>query len=208
MFEIAGGYRPRRCEKRVTVQHTNRRGQTFHLRQGAPRAGRPNYYFSLSGEGNLVDAVPDGYEVYEHPKGQVFLRKIQAQAVTADEIAQVEKEIKRHPRLRQSRVDVRGRTITVYIPNLQAERSLVQLLAEVAGQRGIDVPALVAHGRTLSPEFRLELIDEERRVFQAQRYCYLGSIDDWIDIGEPGQLRDLVRRYAQHLGKDSWFDLI
>ncbi|MDI7278045.1 MAG: hypothetical protein QME94_18855, partial [Anaerolineae bacterium] len=187
----------------MAVQYTNRRGQTFYLHQGAPCAGRPNYYFSLSAEGNPVDAVPDGYEVYEHPRGQVFLRRVRAQAVRPDEIATVEREIRRHARLRHSRIDVRGRIITVYIPNVEAERSLAELLQEVAGERRIDIPAIVARGRQLSPDFRLKLIDEERRVFQAQRYCYLGSIDDWIHIGSPGGLRDLVRTYVQHLGKDS-----
>jgi hypothetical protein len=208
MSTSTGTYQPGGHEYRVTVQHTNRRGQTFYLHEGAPRAGKPNYYFSLSAKGSPVDAVPDGYEVYEHPRGQVFLRKVRARAVSDGEIALVEREIRRHAHLRNSRVDARGRLITVYIPDQEEENSLAELLEEVAGGRRVDIPAIVTRGRRLSPEFRLKLIDEQRRLFLPQRYCYLGSIDDWIRIGDPGRLRDLVRTYAPHLGKNSWLDLI
>jgi hypothetical protein len=36
--------------------------------------------------------------------------------------------------------------------------------------------------------------------------CGIGSIDDWIDIGH-GSLTTLVKRYVQHLGKESYFEL-
>ncbi len=32
-----------------------------------------------------------------------------------------------------------------------------------------------------------QLVDATRRTFQAQRYCFLGSVDDWIEIGKPGK---------------------
>jgi hypothetical protein len=53
-------------------------------------------------------------------------------------------------------------------------------------------------------QFLLE--DEQRRTFTAQRYCFIGSIDDWIDIGH-GPLRKLVKRYVKHLGQESYFEL-
>lgn len=191
----------------MAVQHTNRRGQTYHLHQQRTRAGKPNYYFSLVSQGDLPDAVPAGYEVYEHPHGQVFLRKVRTQAVAPDEIAQIERAIARYPRLEHSRVDLKGRTITVYVPNQQAERSLTELLREVAGGRDVDVEGIVARGRRLSPEFRLLLVDEERRLYTPQRFCYLGSIDDWIEIGESGRLSDLLESYLRYLGTESWYDL-
>jgi hypothetical protein len=53
-------------------------------------------------------------------------------------------------------------------------------------------------------QFLLE--DEKRRTFTAQRYCFIGSIDDWIDIGH-GALTKLVKRYVKHLGQESYFEL-
>jgi len=40
----------------------------------------------------------------------------------------------------------------------------------------------------------------------AQRYCFRGAVDDWIDIGH-GPLAPLVKTYVKHLGKESYFDL-
>ncbi|MCX6031107.1 MAG: hypothetical protein NT169_17640 [Chloroflexi bacterium] len=37
-----------------------------------------------------------------------------------------------------------------------------------------------------SPVLRFILNNEARRTFRAERWCYLGSIDDWIEIGMPG----------------------
>jgi hypothetical protein len=51
------------------------------------------------------------------------------------------------------------------------------------------------------------LADEERRLFLAQRYCFRGSIDDWIGIGSLDTLTNLVRTYVKHLGKESYFEL-
>jgi hypothetical protein len=51
------------------------------------------------------------------------------------------------------------------------------------------------------------LIDARRRTFVTQRYCFIGSIDDWIDIGRSGTLAHLVTQHVKHLGKESYFNL-
>jgi hypothetical protein len=52
-----------------------------------------------------------------------------------------------------------------------------------------------------------QLVDGTRRTFQTLRYCFLGSVDDWIEIGKPGKLATLVKRYVKHLGQDSYVEL-
>ena len=51
------------------------------------------------------------------------------------------------------------------------------------------------------------VIKAQRRTFQTQRYCFLGSVDDWIVIGKPGKLSTLVKKYVKHLGQDSYVEL-
>ena len=57
--------------------HTNRKGQTYHLHQSVRKDGRPHYYCTQRSDGDTVaDSLPDGYEFYEKPESaQVFLRK-------------------------------------------------------------------------------------------------------------------------------------
>ena len=58
-----------------------------------------------------------------------------------------------------------------------------------------------------APMLLFQLVDGSRRTFQTQRYCFLGSVDDWIEIGKPGKLATLVKRYVKHLGQDSYVEL-
>jgi hypothetical protein len=44
-------------------------------------------------EGDLVDTIPSGYEIYENPNGRVFLRRISAQIVFPEEVAAVREEM-------------------------------------------------------------------------------------------------------------------
>ena len=55
---------------------------------------------------------------------------------------------------------------------------------------------------------RFTLIDEDTRRFAAERWCFLGSIDNWIDLSGGGELAGLVKRYAPHIGKESFFELM
>lgn len=58
-----------------------------------------------------------------------------------------------------------------------------------------------------TPDMQFVLVDETKRTFATLRYCYLGSIDDWIPIGRSGKLPRLVKRYVKHLGKESFVTL-
>jgi hypothetical protein len=45
------------------------------------------------------------------------------------------------------------------------------------------------------------------RLMLLPRFCYLGSIDDWIEIGPIDQLATLVKTYVKHLGQESFYEL-
>ena len=60
----------------MPVTHVNRKRDTYYLQAGKTKTGTPRYWFSKSTEGDLVDAIPAGHEVYENPEAQVFLRRI------------------------------------------------------------------------------------------------------------------------------------
>ena len=79
------------------VQYVNKRGQTYYLHQGITKTGKPKYFFSMKSKGTPVDTIPDGFEIYENPDAQVFLRRIQPKIITDNEIAIIEKEMKQSP---------------------------------------------------------------------------------------------------------------
>ncbi len=61
------------------------------------------------------------------------------------------------------------------------------------------VAALVAQAVHYFPMMQFLLEDKQRRTFTAQRYCFIGSIDDWIDIGY-GLLPNLGQKVCQTPG--------
>ncbi len=58
------------------------------------------------------------------------------------------------------------------------------------------------------PIMRFILEDKERRIFRAERYCFKGSIDDWIFVGLPNKLNVLARKLVKHLGQESFYELL
>jgi uncharacterized protein YaeQ len=58
-----------------------------------------------------------------------------------------------------------------------------------------------------SPMLQFILMDAKQRLFAVQRYCFRGSIDDWINIGLPDTLTHGVKTFVKHLGKASYFEL-
>ena len=75
------------------IQHTNRAGKIYYLREQKTKTGKTRYFFSArkEGKGTAVEKIPEGYEIYEHPENaQVFLRKRQPQLITGIEKRLVE----------------------------------------------------------------------------------------------------------------------
>ncbi len=67
----------------MPVTYTNKSKKTYYLHHGKTKTGKPRYHFSMKDKGNLMEKIPEGYEIYEHPSNaQVFLRKKQPQILT------------------------------------------------------------------------------------------------------------------------------
>jgi hypothetical protein len=186
----------------MSVTHVNRKNDTYYLHVGQTKTGKPKYWFSKSSEGDLVDTVPTGYEVYENPEAQVFLRKIVPQLVTPFEVAIVENGLKRYAPGQFCIVDVQGEHIVVH----HAERVTFSL-----DRFGLGTHALPPSCRSYVKVMRFTLTDENTRRFRVQRWCFRGSIDRWIDLWmsrSEGQLSDLVKTFCRHIGQKSFFELM
>jgi hypothetical protein len=184
----------------MPVTHVNRKEDTYYLHSGRTKTGKPRYWFSKSEDGELVESIPKGYEIYENPDAQVFLRKIVPQLVTPFEVAVVTRGLERYaPEM--CLVDVQGEYIVVY----HAEKSKLDLA---------DFPFAfrepIFHGRFMKI-IQFILVDEDERTFRVQRWCFRGSIDRWIDLGSSkseGNLPDLVKEFCPHIGQESFFELM
>ena len=191
---------------RRPVTYINRRSQTFYLHQGKTKIGRLKYFFSLKSSGPLADTVPEGYEVYENPTGQVFLRKKKPAIISDSEIRVVDEGMRKYSDIEYYRLDIKKDAIVVYLADQDVE-TMGELLPERYILKYGGMEKALDSILEYSPMMRFVLADNKKRKFVAERYCFLGSIDNWINIGGPDKLENLIKWYLKYLGKESFFEL-
>ena len=108
------------------------------------------------------------------------------------------------------KIDVRGKAIIIYTADQDFD-TLVDHACSPVFQNSIEENErrmrLIRESIHYSDILKFILEDDKRRTFMTQRYCFLGSIDDWVYIGKPGTLPTLVKKYVKHIGKESYFEL-
>jgi hypothetical protein len=178
---------------------------------GETKTGKPRYYFSREPKEGSPDQIPDGYRISESVNGIVSLVKDRPQLILPEETATVEAALARHPKSREYRVAVQRNQLVVYErlgPDMETLSTIFGEFSPLPSdvvrdglQEQLDKTA------RFSPVMRFVLIDPEEREFNAERWCYLGSIDDWIDIGKSGKLQELAGSLIPKLGTDELFEL-
>ena len=191
----------------MAVTWKNRREDVYYLHEGRTKTSKPKYYFSRSDKGMIVDNIPDEYEIYENPNAQVFLRRKLVSLIKDEELDLVERGVRQYADLKNFIVDRKKRTMTVFLPDqdLEGLKAELQRFALISTEKLNDV---FEKSLTYSPMLRFSLESEDQRGFLVQRYCFLGSIDDWIHLESSSSLKDMVKKYCKHLGKESFFDLM
>ncbi len=198
----------------MSVEHTNRKGDVYYLQAGKTRTGKPRYWFGRKLTGERVQSVPAGYEIYEQPEtGQVSLRKPKPTEISELERDIVADGLRRDAGLEHFIVDVQDNSLVVYLPGM-SERAADRLLNVLAGPfsamspRVQECKAQLMKTSDYTKMMRFLLVNAEERVFAVQRWCFRGSVDDWIWVGGPARLDALVREYGRHLGKESFYEMM
>jgi len=197
--------------ERMPITYTNRKGVTYYLCQGVTRTGKPRYYFAREPQGDPLEQIPAGYIISESVNGIVSLVRACPAQILPDEVAAVESAVRRHPKSRNYRVGIKQNRIEVY----ERVGPDVDNLAPIFRELGVMGPGLTERlqarldqNAQFAPVMRFILKDTERRIFQAQRMCYRGSIDGFIDLhGELGAIEELARQLVPTLGTDEFFEL-
>jgi hypothetical protein len=190
----------------MQIQHVNRKRQTYYLHEGKTKTGKPNYFFSMKSEGILVESIPEGYEIYENPNAQVFLRKIQPQVISDKEKGTIQKYINKVKSGNRYIIDVKGKMITIF-ESQQTNHFIDDLLNDFPLINKLDAIQLSQSSDYYQQIMRFVIDDIENRVFRVERYCFLGSVDDWIYLDNSDKLESLAKKYIKHLGSESFYDL-
>jgi hypothetical protein len=183
--------------------YSSRTGKTYYLHTGPKRGSGVQHYFSTKLKGALAEKIPDGFEVYESVNGQVYLRRQEPRLIKEDELQCIQERIGQPRGKHRYKAEVRGAVITVHESSQDlsafAQFGLIRLPAAIEAMN-----EQFAH---YQPVLRFVLIDAERRLFAPERFCFRGSVDDWIPIGAPDTLQKHAAKYLKHLGQDSFYEL-
>lgn len=149
--------------------------------------------------------IPAGYQVDESVNGIVSLVKVRPQLIIPEELARVETTLKKHPEGHKYRAVIKNNQIVIY-------ESQGSDYAEILIQMGWTASESSGHkiserDAQYSPIMRFILDSNEGRIFIPQRWCFLGSRDEWIIAGDSGKIDFLVEKLIPKLGTDEFFEL-
>src|SRR5215468_7419623 len=98
----------------MSIQHVTRTGKIYYLHIGEGKTGKPNYFFSTKGTGDLAESLPAGYEIYENVRAQVFLRRPPPKIVTDAEITLVRKALNNHAEEWRYKIETKKNAIIIH----------------------------------------------------------------------------------------------
>ena len=152
----------------------------------------------------MADAIPEGFEIYETPNGQVYLRRKKPVRIQPAELALVENELQRRQTSQHCYLaEVSDEEIIIHEGDTRID-ALREINVRFSAS-GLEERAV--RNAHYMPVMRFVRQDEAKRVFRPERYCFRGSVEDWISIGEPDQLGKLASKFLKHLGRDSIYEL-
>ncbi len=197
------------------LEYKNRRGDVYYLQQCKTRTGKPKYYVGKKLTGEPVAALPEGHELYERPDtGIVVFRKIRPSLITELERAQAEAIVRRASGLSHAIVAIEDDALVVYTPSVTGAEidSLMSMAGgaffSLASARVREVREEQIKRSLFTQMLRFTLVNPDTREYRAERWCFRGRIDNWIYLPGHGSLPALVEEYAQHLDRESFFELM
>lgn len=193
----------------MSITYTNRKGFKYFLNKGVTKTGKPRYAFAREQKGEPVDEVPQGYEIEESVNGVVSLVKFRPKLIPYEESVCVEDALERHPKARKYRVAVKDKQIIVYEALGRGTENLLDMLGSL-GNRDVlrkRIQGFEDRNAQFTPVMRFILEDQETREYHAERWCYRGSIDDWIHVGHSGKIDQLAKKLTPKLGTDEIYEL-
>jgi hypothetical protein len=192
------------------LEYVNRHGDRYFLLQGKTKTGKPKYYASMKTGENAAAEMPEGYEFYEQPQGGlVTVRKIQSTRILPLERMQIEAWTRKLAGIVHFIIEIKGDSLIVHTPGNDIESEAREWAAEGIGKSLATIRERLAKRANYAAMFRFKLSDEDERLFDAERWCFRGSIDGWLPLSGGGQsLETLARKYLPHLAKESFFDLM
>ncbi|KAB8127850.1 hypothetical protein F9U64_16985 [Gracilibacillus oryzae] len=183
----------------MAVKHTNFRGDEYFLHVRKTSKGNPSYYFKKDDDITEVEEIPEGYEVYEHPNGRVYLTKKANKRINDKEIKILDEAMKKHSPIKDYKLDVKRDRVYIFTYENPFSVHEIPAVVEVLSDPKY---------KTYEEKLCFTLVDKETREFQVERRTYIGEkYGQWLYLEMSGDLKKIAEHYVQYLGKEEFFEL-
>ncbi len=153
-----------------------------------------NRELDMAGNEPLVVDTPKGRYQVEWDDSLVFLRRKTASIIREDEFAMIQSSLDRIRGKSRFKAEIKKNMIVIH----QADESsgLAELLPPWFDAAKVE--ELKAKHASYQPVMRFVLEQKEKRLFRPERFCFRGSVDDWIVLGLPTSLKNLSAEFLKH----------
>lgn len=185
------------------------KGKTYYLKSRATKKGNKSYYLTRKKDAECLNEIPRGYEVFEkYDSSQAYIRKTKKSHIEAREVAAVEKELRANKSLHDFKLDICGDEIRIFIKEKGSTAEMPEALKGLFAATRENPESAWSRLLNYEEQMRINLIQrKDKREFTFSRYCYRGSVDDWIKIDSGSDLEALAKKNLFHLGKESYYEL-
>lgn len=190
--------------------YTNRKGKANFFRAAKTAKGAIRYYVTKSADfPDLIDEVPDGFEIYEEPcEARVVLRKIVPSLVTKEEIELVRKAVEKLSDLNDFFIEGEAGEIIIWVSQFNSISGIEDNLTheEIIEEHGARVTTWMRY----FDDFKFALFDEKDRTFVAVRRVLLSfGHGEYMPLKKGvGSLEKLTKKFCPYMGNDTYFNTV
>lgn len=186
----------------MPISYTNRKGETYYIRAAKSKNGVRYYAIrSLPKADEIVNKMPEGFSFYEFPSdARVMLCKTKQSIITDEEFLIVDSAMKKFMSADDYIIEKKENALVLYI----SDQNMTLLKETWVGTSEAKLKEILKKFRRYDERMRFIKADD---CYEIQRFCYLGSVDDWITIDESDDLKKLAEKYCFHIDKESFYEL-
>lgn len=187
------------------LEFRNRRGDIYYVKSKLTKKGNTTYYTTKKKDEKCLNSLPGDYEVFEQPDtSMMHIRRKKENAFGAEEVGFVEAALKKNEEVADFKLDMAGNLMKIYVIATED----VERMSEMWRDRVISEHRLRSLIQASTKfEERMRVIKDKDGGYEFQRYCFRGSIDDWIGIDGGDDLKHLAEDNIRHLGRESYYEL-
>jgi hypothetical protein len=184
------------------IRYTNCKGDVYFVRCVDGKKGK-RFVCSKKESADDLISLPDGFEFSENPNGKVCCRRKLNSLIKSDEMELAGKLTARLAAPDLIKCEQKKNEIIIY-----SHRRFPDLgkLMPVPNKSEHEVRSFLAEIVRYEPVLKFQLTDDTIRMFTAYRMTWQGK-SDWMYLSM-GSLNDLIEKYAPHIEKSSFFELV